>query len=67
MLPGPEPVLAFERRLGDERVRAWFNTSAREASVAAEPGRVLEGHSLLGGTLVDGRVTLSPYGVLFAA
>jgi hypothetical protein len=27
---------------------------------------VLEGHGLVGGTLHDGRVTLPPYGVLFA-
>jgi alpha-glucosidase len=66
MLDAPEPVLAFERHHDGHRVRAWFNTSAGEVSLAADAGRVLDGHGLVGGTLAAGRVTLPPYGVLFA-
>ena len=70
MLEGPEPVLAFERRLDGRTLRAYFNTAGETAQAAASlPGvaRVLEGHGLVAGTLDGDSVTLPPFGALFLA
>jgi alpha-glucosidase len=67
MLPGAEPVLAFDRSFEGRTIRAWFNTSAAPARHEGPRGaRVLEGHGLVAGSLGDGRVELPGYGVLFA-
>jgi alpha-glucosidase len=67
MLPGPEPVLVFDRVLDGGTIRAWFNTASRDVvSEAPASARVLEGHGLVAGTLQGTRVSLPAYGVLFA-
>ena len=67
MLPGNEPVLAFDRRLDGRTIRAWFNTSAEPVHHEASVGmRVLDGHGLVAGALDGTRVELPGYGVLFA-
>lgn len=70
MLAAPEPVLAFERRHGDEAVRAYFNTSANACRVRipdADAWQPLSGHGLVAGELRNGDLHLPPYGVLFAS
>ena len=68
-LDTPEPVLAFVRELGDERVLAVFNLSAAPAEFALPlPGRLslLQGHGLVAGTLDGERLHLPANGSLFA-
>jgi alpha-glucosidase len=69
MLNGDEPVLALQRRLGDDAICAYFNTSDRpcEVDAGAEPHTVLEGHGLVAGELRGRTVRLPPYGALFLA
>jgi len=70
MLEGPEPVLAFERRLDGECVRAYFNTAAQALAAPVElpaAPRVLDGHGLVAGTLDGSTLRLPPYGALFLA
>ena len=68
-LDAPEPVLAFERDGGGQRLRVAFNlsdapvrwhTDAFAGSVAAD------GHALPGGQADAAGLSLSPYGVHFA-
>jgi len=69
MLPSAEPVLAFERRIDGDAIRVYFNTSAQNVEIASElppNARVLDGHGLVAGELVGGRVRLPGYGLLFA-
>ena len=68
-LDTPEPVLAFVRELGEERVLVVFNLSAAPVEFALPlPGELqpLEGHGLLAGTLADERLRLPANGSLFA-
>ncbi|MEW9573336.1 alpha-glucosidase family protein [Rhodanobacter sp. Si-c] len=70
-LDTPEPVLAFVRELGEERVLVVFNLSAAPVEFALplpEKLQPLEGHGLAAGTL-DGqrqRLRLPANGSLFA-
>jgi alpha-glucosidase len=67
LLDAPEPVLALQRRLGEQAICAFFNTSGRavEVEAGARVHSVLEGHGLVSGELRDGRVRLPPFGALF--
>lgn len=68
MLPGAEPVLAFERTLDGHRIRAWFNFSPEPQQVDIEPGlSLLDGHGLVGGELREGRLWLPGYGAGFGS
>ncbi len=69
MLPVAEPVLAFERRLGDSAIHAFFNTSAQAVALTldeAPDGPALDGHGLVAGELEGRRLSLPGYGVVFA-
>jgi len=68
MLPGDEPVLGFERHLDGVTIRAYFNTAAVATEIDAQLSGstlILNGHGLVAGELLDGRVRLPGYGVLF--
>lgn len=68
-LDTPEPVLAFVRGQGDERVLAVFNLSAAEVECALPLSgnlQTLQGHGLVAGSLDDGCLRLPANGSLFA-
>ena len=68
-LDTPEPVLAFVRELGEERVLAAFNLGAEAAECELPPIgelQLLQGHGLASGTLDGGRLRLPAHGSLFA-
>jgi alpha-glucosidase len=67
MLDAPAQVLALERRLDDETLRAYFNTSPEgiELGADADSATLLDGHGLLGGELVGGRLRLPGFAVAF--
>ncbi len=70
MLPAPEPVLSFERRLDGQAIRAYFNTSDAPVSLDTQlpaSAQAINGHGLLGGELREDRVQLPAYGALFVA
>lgn len=63
-----DPVLAFQRRLGDDVVVCIFNLSDRSVRARLTPPQevvALNGHGLPG-TLADGFLELPPYGAAFA-
>jgi len=66
-LDTPEPVLAFVREHGDQRLFVAFNLSAQPASVAmpgiAAPAQ--QGHGLPAGGLESGILRLPAYGVYY--
>jgi alpha-glucosidase len=68
-LDAPEPVLAFVREEGGERILAAFNLGKQPQSIqlggidAATP---LDGHGLLQGVLRDGQLQLPGHGAWFA-
>ncbi|GAB3786217.1 alpha-glucosidase family protein [Dyella agri] len=68
-LDTPEPVLAFVRELGGEKVLVVFNLSAVPVEFALPlPGtlQLLQGHGLAAGTLDGERLRLPANGSLFA-
>jgi len=65
----PEPVLAFTRTLGDERVLVVFNLSNGAVAWPLPAGiapRVIDDHGLRSGEAVDGELRLPPHGMFFA-
>nr|WP_244106655.1 alpha-glucosidase family protein [Paraburkholderia phenazinium] len=61
----PEPLLAFERTLGNERRLLVFNLGSEQALwplPAQMKVEVLGGHGLTGGKSAGGRIELAPYG-----
>ena len=69
MLLVDEPVLAFERRLGDAAICAWFNTDNQPVELALPDGvevEVLDGHGLVTGTREGRLLRLPGYAVVFA-
>ncbi|MBD8879992.1 alpha-glucosidase [Rhodanobacter sp. 7MK24] len=68
-LETPEPVLAFVRELGDERLLAVFNLSAAAVECApplSDALQPLQGHGLVEGAMNGGRLSLPAHGSLFA-
>ncbi|KGM53537.1 alpha-glucosidase [Lysobacter arseniciresistens ZS79] len=68
-IDAPEPVLAFNRTLGDERVLVVFNLSGAAVSWPLPAGmtlRALDGHGLAAGAVDGGELRLPPHGVFFA-
>jgi alpha-glucosidase len=61
-------VLSFQRYTGTKRIAAAFNLSNRSATVQLgelRGARVLTGHGLPSGSLIDDTLTLPPHGVFF--
>ena len=70
LLPTDEPILAFERRLDESVIRAFFNIGGRPQEFThpmPEGARVLNDHGLVSGTMSTDRVSLPPFGVLFVS
>ncbi len=69
LVPAPEPVFAFERRLGDERLLCLFNLSNRPRGfTAAGPWQPVDGHGFASTVEAQGgaaQVGLPPFGVAF--
>ncbi len=70
-LDAPEPVLAFERSLGGERLLVAFNLSAQpvEWALPVDAGslRPVDDHGLASGTIAGGRLAMPAHGVFYAA
>jgi alpha-glucosidase len=66
----PEPVLAFERSLGGERLLVAFNLSARpvdwDLPVEAGALRPVDDHGLASGRIEGGRLAMPAHGVFYA-
>jgi len=67
-LDAGEPVLAFVRQAGGQRLLAAFNLSGAPAAFALPAGAwmPLEGHGMPGAAVEGARATLPAHGVLFA-
>ena len=68
-LDAPEPLLVFERSLGDERLLVAFNLSAHPAEWILPVTGVLEtvdGHGLLSGDVADGKLSVPAHGIYYA-
>ena len=68
-LDAPEPLLVFERSLGDERLLVAFNLSAHPAEWILPVTGVLEtvdGHGLLPGEIADGKLSVPAHGIYYA-
>jgi len=62
----PEPLLWFERRLGDSALEAVFNLSAEPATLALPRGFAPLADTPFSGARLDaGTLTLPPFGVFF--
>ena len=63
-----EPILAFERRGGGERILCLFNFSnGNVAQPISDFWRPIDGHGLDNAKLEGGVVLLAPFGVWFGA
>jgi alpha-glucosidase len=69
-LDAPEPLLVFERSIGDERLLVAFNLSSQPVEWTLPVNRsqrVLDGHGLSSGMVGDGRLSMPANGVYYAA
>jgi alpha-glucosidase len=65
-IDAPQPVLRFERRLGNSAIQAAFNLGAEPVSLSlAQPLAPLEGTPFTGAKADGDVLTLPPYGVFF--
>lgn len=69
-IDSPEPVLAFTRSFDGQRLLAVFNLGDAPVEFALPAGlataRPVNGHGLVEGALVEGRIRLPEHGLIFA-